>query len=215
MSVNTDTAWPDTPSATAAAASSGHDHSGQSSSSSSSSSTDMSQMMHSTFFTSTTTPLYSTAWTPGSTGSYAGSCFFLIVLAIVFRALFAFKHVLERRWLDQRLNRRYVVVAGRPTEAQRISEDADAEAESKATLLVSPNGVEEHVRVVRRHARPVLPWSLRVDLPRAALLTVLIGIGYLLMLAVMTYNVGYFLSILAGVFIGEVAFGRYGNVDIH
>lgn len=31
------------------------------------------------------------------------------------------------------------------------------------------------------------------------------------MLAVMTYNVGYFLSVLAGAFIGEIAFGRFYN----
>jgi hypothetical protein len=30
------------------------------------------------------------------------------------------------------------------------------------------------------------------------------------MLATMTLNVGYFLSVLGGVFVGELAFGRYG-----
>jgi hypothetical protein len=29
------------------------------------------------------------------------------------------------------------------------------------------------------------------------------------MIAVMTMNVGYFLSVLAGVFVGSVAFGRF------
>jgi copper transporter 1 len=29
------------------------------------------------------------------------------------------------------------------------------------------------------------------------------------MLAVMTMNVGYFMSVLAGVFVGELAWGRY------
>jgi Ctr copper transporter family len=35
------------------------------------------------------------------------------------------------------------------------------------------------------------------------------------MLAVMTMNVGYFLSILAGTFVGEVAVGRYAQWDEH
>jgi len=32
------------------------------------------------------------------------------------------------------------------------------------------------------------------------------------MLAVMTLNVGYFMSVLAGTFLGELAVGRYNNL---
>jgi copper transporter 1 len=46
-------------------------------------------MMAMTFFTSTTTPLFSTSWTPASTGQYAGTCIFLIAFATIFRALIA------------------------------------------------------------------------------------------------------------------------------
>jgi len=50
----------------------------------------MSDMMM-TFFTSTSTPLYSSAWTPSSTGQYAGTCIFIIALAFVMRALVALR----------------------------------------------------------------------------------------------------------------------------
>jgi hypothetical protein len=42
-----------------------------------------------TFFTSTSTPLYSSDWTPNSAGEYAGTCIFLIAFAAIFRALLA------------------------------------------------------------------------------------------------------------------------------
>jgi len=38
---------------------------------------------------------------------------------------------------------------------------------------------------------------------------VLAGVSYLLMIAVMTMNVGYFMSVLAGIFLGSLVFGHY------
>lgn len=35
------------------------------------------------------------------------------------------------------------------------------------------------------------------------------------MLAVMTMNVGYFLSVLSGTFVGELAVGRYAELEEH
>jgi hypothetical protein len=35
------------------------------------------------------------------------------------------------------------------------------------------------------------------------------------MLAVMTMNIGYFMSVLAGVFVGELAVGRYAVLGEH
>ena len=42
-----------------------------------------------TFFTSTTTPLYTSAWTPKTPAQYAMTCLFLVLLCVVFRGLLA------------------------------------------------------------------------------------------------------------------------------
>ncbi|PGH04192.1 hypothetical protein AJ79_07170 [Helicocarpus griseus UAMH5409] len=157
------------------------------------------------------TPLYSNAWTPNSSGTYAGTCIFLIVLAIIFRSLLAAKSVLEHRWAAAAHLRRYVVVAGQMPEAERVLADPSA----STGTLVSANGVEEKVRVVRSLGAETAPWRFSVDLPRAALVMVIAGVGYLLMLAVMTMNVGYFMSTLAGIFIGDLAVGRFTRIESH
>lgn len=130
----------------------------------------------SAFYSSTTTPLFFTSWAPGSTGAYAGICIFLIFFAAFFRGLAAGRHVLEHKWLDQELNRRYVAVRGIPTEAERISLDSDG----KSATLITERGVEERVKVVRRTARAITPWRLSVDLPRALYATLMAAVGYLL-----------------------------------
>jgi hypothetical protein len=128
------------------------------------------------FTTSHSTPLYSANWTPTTSGAYASTCIFLILLTIIGRCLVAFRAVLEQRWLAAALNRRYVVVAGKTPEAGRI----DADPDGKTGTLVTVRGVEENVKVVRRVSAGPLPWRFSVDLPRAALFMVITGVGYLL-----------------------------------
>jgi len=172
----------------------------------------MSSMSMTMMFTNShTTPLYANSWTPSSEGGYAGTCIFLVLLAMMLRLLFAAKAICEQRWLMNAQKRRYVLVRGRATEAGRIDQDPVA----KTGSLVTANGVEENVKVVQAKTRAVVPFRLSVDVPRACLTTVLAGVSYLLMLAVMTMNVGYFLSVLAGVFVGELMVGRYAQIDEH
>lgn len=192
------------------------------------SSSDSSSMIMTMVFTNARdTPLFSSAWTPSSSGTYAGTCIFLIVLAIIDRGLIAFKAAMERHWMVAHLNRRYVAIAGKTTEAGRIDADPDA----KFASLVTAQGVEESVKVVRSIAQGPIPWRFSADLPRAALYLCIAGVKYLLyvslpvfqiwtnilssMLAVMTMNVGYFCSVLAGAFLGELAVGRYIHWNEH
>ncbi|CDM27364.1 Ctr copper transporter [Penicillium roqueforti FM164] len=182
-----------------------------SSTSHSMSSSTSSMSMTMVFKNSHDTPLFSNAWTPASSGGFAGTCIFLIILAIIDRCLIAFKVTMERHWLAAHLNRRYVTVAGKSTEAANIDSDPDA----KLASLITAQGVEESVKVVHNITHGPIPWRFSVDLPRAVLFLGIVGVSYLLMLAVMTMNIGYFCSVLGGAFLGELAVGRFIQTNEH
>lgn len=141
-----------------------------------------SSMMAMTFTNDMTATLYSARWAPSSTGTYAGTCIFLIALAVVFRGLFALRALQEDRWLDRALDRRYVVVVGEgggPAAARRDS-SLEKQQQRKSMMLLSANGVEEEVMVVSKRRAHVGPWRLSVDPLRAVVDTVIAGVGYLL-----------------------------------
>lgn len=162
--------------------------------------------MRMAFFTATDTSLYSMSWKPSTAGQYAGTCIFLIFLSIFFRLIFTAKTYLEAQATKAALKRRYVVVAGEKGMADKVADDSNS-----MTGILTTNGVQEDVRIVSAPVSHIQPWRFSVDLPRAFLLTLAAAVGYLLMLAVMTYNVGYFCSVLAGAFVGELALGRFNQ----
>ncbi|KAI6856051.1 hypothetical protein KC343_g13460 [Hortaea werneckii] len=185
------------------------------------------------FTNSHTTMLFSHAWQPKTSGAYAGTCIFLIVLAIISRLMLAYRHFIEQKWRDQATHRRYVFVAEQSAEdkerggAQLSGGDSSSSSSLPASLrkagessqseeaILTTNGLDERVRVVKSGGRCLErpPWRFSTDLPRACIFTVQAGVGYLLMLAVMTFNVGYFLSVLAGLFVGELAVGRFTPLE--
>jgi len=167
-------------------------------------------MMSMTFLASTMTPIYSAMWAPATVGQYAGTCIFLITLATIYRGLLALKVRKEIAWLDAEFNRRYVVVAGKLPKSERIASDSDSKR-----MILTENGVEEDVMVVRKRSLGIRPWRITTDPIRAVMDTVIAGVAYLLMLGVMTMNVGYFLSILGGIFLGSLVVGRYSIAFEH
>lgn len=77
--------------------------------------------------------------------------------------------------MDAEFNRRYVTVAEKQPKSERVSQDSDAKR-----MVLSENGVEEGVMVVRKRGGDTRPWRLSVDPLRAVFDTVIAGVGYLL-----------------------------------
>lgn len=126
-------------------------------------------------------PLFSTQWTPSSSGGYAGTCIFLIVLGIISRMVVAYRHVLELKWHDRATKRRYVVLAGEtPGDREKQLTKGHPSGNEEATLTF--RGTDERVRVLRTSRRGIemQAWRFSVDLPRAMVFTVQAGVGYLL-----------------------------------
>ena len=143
-----------------------------------SSSSDSMMSMPMVFTTDHSTSLYSSAWTPSSTGAYAGTCIFLIFLAGISRLFFAWRRTVELSWHDHATQRRYVRLMGRENVVER---HRDYEEKGESGVLTT-RGVDERIRVLQAESQgpDVLPWRFGVDLPRAVLFTVHAGIGYLL-----------------------------------
>ena len=148
----------------------------------SSDSSTMSGGMSMTFMNSHNSPLFSKAWTPTTSGGYAGTCIFVVVLALLSRMILAYRHVLERKWHAKAVNRRYIIVAGESeADKERQMGLAGSEKSDEATLTV--RGMDERVRVVRTPGRAgmdIVPWRFSTDLPRACVYVVFAGVNYLL-----------------------------------
>lgn len=77
--------------------------------------------------------------------------------------------------MDAEFNRRYVTVQGQLPKSERIMSDADS-----TKMILTANGVEEDVMVVKKRSMDTRPWRITVDPVRAAMDTVIAGIGYLM-----------------------------------
>ena len=133
------------------------------------------------FTTNHSTPLYSSQWTPTSTGGYAGTCIFLVILAIISRLLQAYRRILEVKWHDKAVRRRYIVLAGETQAERERQQDADGGEKTEEAVLTT-RGVDERVRVLRasRRGMETQPWRFSTDHPRACIFTVQAAAGYFL-----------------------------------
>lgn len=102
-------------------------------------------------------------------------------------------------------SRRRYIIAG----ADEKENDSRSSADGSKMSVSSEQSNEGSMAVLKGNVSAVRPWRTTQDVPRACLDVVIAGVGYLLMVAVMSLNVGYYMSVLGGTFLGNLLAGRF------
>ncbi|KAI8358303.1 Ctr copper transporter, partial [Mortierella sp. GBAus27b] len=137
------------------------------------------------------TAVWSPSLTPMSEPQYIGALIGLFLLSIAFRALAA-----SQGYLEAYLHLHYYPRPASSSGSHGSRSRPLQQLEQEQTSLLWPLPTAQ-------------PFVWQAEVSRAVVATAVVGIGYMLMLVVMTYNSAYFGVILAGVFFGEVYFGRW------
>ncbi|CAM0141142.1 hypothetical protein VKS41_001569 [Umbelopsis sp. WA50703] len=178
-------------------------------------------------WTSTGDALWFNSWVPDSEGAYIGCCIALFILAILARGSTALQYYFEA-WLIMKEEKRLHAMQQRDSEydmasgtvTPSVNETIDSlrrrepsngekspEYEANSSPLATMRTKSQPPRRPQLPHVPAFHW--RTDTLRSFLTTLITFISYLLMLVVMTGNGAYFICIIAGVFVGEMIFGRY------
>ncbi|KAH7075433.1 Ctr copper transporter [Paraphoma chrysanthemicola] len=191
--------------------------------------------MSSTFSASTRVTLWFTDWTTTSAATYFLTILFLFCLGMMNRFLGALKIQLERKWKAERIFGRSTASSDgteKPSDHSlrgharqwsralrpqpvRLEEPQGQETEPLSPAVRTTHSDEEDTKPrlgrSRRLLVPNAPWSLKRDGISAALEFIRALLGYILMLAVMSYNVGFLFAVTGSVLLGELVFGRYSR----
>ncbi|KAI9512652.1 copper transporter [Russula earlei] len=143
--------------------------------------------------------LYFRSWHPSSGGAIAGASIILLILAILERLLHATCAVMDAHW-----RRRYALY-------DYLDYALALDLTFPAGNSVAPPTKES--RNVRR-TRTIPPFVLSRDCARGALYSLQASLSYALMLAVMTFQAAYIISIIVGLGLGEVLFGRLAHAHL-
>ncbi|CAL1697512.1 unnamed protein product [Somion occarium] len=167
------------------------------------------QMLPYLHFTPGGDTLWFLGWVPTSAGAMVGTCIGLFLLGIVERWVAACRALMEIHW-----NKRAQIVRSDRLNARGLpvaSEKAQPDLDLKHSL--SSLTAKELKKAVTM--RDVPPFILAHDLMRGILHVGQAGLQFAFMLAVMTFQVGFILSLVIGLGVGEMLFGRYASHAAH
>jgi len=134
--------------------------------------------------------LWFQGWVPQNNGAMFGTCFGLFLLALVDRWVAACRAMMEVHWVKR----------------AQLAYTNKLNAEGKR---VSPQTVSG-VFLMRRSP----PFILAHDIVRGVMHAGQAALTFAFMLAVMTFQVGFILSIVIGLGVGEALFGRYARAGV-
>ena len=141
------------------------------------------------------------SWVPENGGEYAGSCIAVIAAAVLVQALKAWRVLLEVRWATRQ----------RPACCSRASCGAPDDEDSKGSKFSTSTAPSEEAP--RRGLPRLAPArdQLRRNAVRAVFTGVIVFLDYMLMLIVMSFNIGIIASAVGGFALGALAFGHLGE----
>lgn len=150
-------------------------------------------------------------WIPESKGAIAGACIALVAFCILERWIAALRRQMEIQWgsralaliLQKQRNSIDTHIDDKPEDLSNKIDVTEERIPSISTTSVT----------TRSRPRLVPPFILMHDITRGILQAVQSLFSYTLMLAVMTFNASYIVSIVLGLAIGEVLFGRIGRLN--
>ncbi|VDB84492.1 unnamed protein product [Peniophora sp. CBMAI 1063] len=153
--------------------------------------------------------LYFKSLAPSSRGAIAGAAIVLVFLAILERALSAGRGLMEAHWRQAALGMavQRLGLTAEPAEAECV--DCKEEEKAPSANATPIPSLATQPLLASRRARLIAPFIASHDLSRGALYALQALLAYALMLAVMTFQAAYIISIVAGLGLGEMLFGRF------
>jgi len=160
--------------------------------------------------------LWFMGWTTVSKGSLAGACIGLFLLAIVDRWIAACRSLMEVHWRKraQTLIANKCNAAGPAalSTAPTFATEKDKELNVDISLAEALPSLPEKYPVQRslvQTLRSIPPFIPSHDIPRGIIHATQALLAYAFMLAAMTFQASFVISISIGLGVGEMLFGRY------
>ncbi|KAL5495807.1 hypothetical protein ACEPAI_1271 [Sanghuangporus weigelae] len=159
--------------------------------------------------------LWFQGWVPSKAGPMVGACIGLFLLAVFDRWLSAYRGLIDSHWYRH----------AKISLAKRIDAHNSNTIAPRPQLEARPSVSSESSIAAAKHAAATPPdfqgnntgskptslqssWFTR-DIPRGIVQAAQSALEFAFMLVVMTYQVGFILSIVVGLGVGEAMFGRY------